>query len=90
MTPTLMQITESGWKHPDGTVVWGERHHYPCDSSNRTRILARDADHPTGPDGWKVVPQPLTMQDPRPGYTGTLQYMIRIHWEDIRFFGEAE
>lgn len=71
---TLMQIVEHGWIQDDGSIDWNERSQYPVPASNRTRILKRDSEYPTGADGWKIVPATM------PGYRS------RIMWEDLRAY----
>ncbi|MDH6282841.1 hypothetical protein [Prescottella agglutinans] len=73
---TLMQIVEHGWVQADGSIDWTERSQYQVPASNRTRILKRDSEYPTGPDGWKIVPASHSV----PGY------MARIMWEDLRAY----
>lgn len=77
---TLMQIVEFGWTQPDGPIEWAQGTRRPDTSANRNRILKRDAEYPTGDDGWKIVPQSLI--------DGRRRYMMRIRWEDIRFYSE--
>lgn len=78
----LMQIVEFGWLR-DGSTDWTECVRYPTTTANRARILARDREHPTGSDGWKIVPQNLT----HPDYG---RYVTRIRWEDLRAYALAE
>lgn len=75
---TLMQRVEDGYQMPDGTIEWKPQKPYPVPASNRTRLLRRDADYPTGADGWKVIPNPSV--------AGVFQ---RYCWEDLRVYGET-
>lgn len=76
--PTLMQRVEDGFMQSNGTIEWKPQKPYPVTSANRARLLKRDADHPTGPDGWKIIPHPAV--------EGVYQ---RICWEDIRAYQET-
>lgn len=75
---TLMQRVEDGYQMPNGRIEWTPQNPYPVTSANRARLLKRDADYPTGADGWKVVPH------------GSIEGVYqRICWEDIRVYAEA-
>lgn len=75
---TLIQRVEDGYQRDDGRIDWTPQSPYPVPASNRARLLRRDADHPTGADGWKVIPHP--------SIDGVFQ---RYCWDDIRVHEEA-
>lgn len=80
---TLMFIHETGRQYPDGRIEWWEHWETPHMGADRTRILRRDSEHPTGEDGWKIVPSGLTTE-----WGQGIVY--RYCWNDIRAYGSAD
>lgn len=81
---TLMQRVEDGIVDCRGDIEWTPQQPCPVPASNRTRLLRRDAEYPTGTDGWKVIPNgSITIE----GITYTL--LQRYCWEDLRAYQET-
>ena len=75
----LVFLRETGARSADGRVRWFEFHRDRHTGEDRTRILRRDAEFPTDPDGWKYVPRGLATEDGR-------LIVDRYRWEDARAY----